>query len=131
LNIRCFILCTEGRCFVKEVDPEKQYFSFRNGDYPIIKQATKKNKENQSELIYIENNPLPIGTPQDIDPKDFLSSMMKQRALQDVKGELPMNPFLEALLSYFKNPGKLLMLAIVLLLIGIIAQQYLPQIFPR
>ena len=72
--------------------------------------------------VDIENHPLPVNT-EDLDEdsaQDFLSSLMKQRALQDIKGTA-ISPWQETLIDYLKNPTKILMLGLVLFIVAILA----------
>jgi hypothetical protein len=124
--MRVYILCKENKTKVLNVNPRKEYFEFRKGFYPILKDAVQKTREGEPELVYVENCPLPINfDPMSAsDASEFLQSMLKQRALQDVKDQIP-NEWLETLLDYLRNPSKILMLGIVIFILIALALAFI------
>jgi hypothetical protein len=123
VKIAAHILRKDRTIKTVKVHPDQDFFTFNNGDYSIIPTAinvtTKDGIINSSpELFYKEGCPTPIN----VDAKDeatFLDEVVMENALAALaQGRSNVFGFLVEL---WKNPGKLLLLAFV----GIIVYAFL------
>jgi hypothetical protein len=108
-----------------QVDPDHLYFKRRGHLYCMPKEAVntrvfEDQKNNpHAELIYVEGDPIPQTTAKMQSGTDFLENLVIENAIQSTAK--PKGFFLEILGDYLKSPGKILLLAFVVIIIGAFA----------
>lgn len=119
MKIRCIILRKDRSIEIVKANPSASHFRWKDGIYTIDKDAvnlTKKdgNANPTPELIYIEGNPQPISIDGTESTQEFLEHTVIENILRATAE--PTGFILDIIGDYLKDPSKLLMLVIVLII---------------
>ena len=118
-KIKIIILRKNRNADFTSISPDAPFFKRRGHLYTIPKEAIcmahfeYKTNNPRAELIYVEGDPIPISLEDTLVPVNVLSNLVIRNALK-ATGK-PKTAILELVMDYAKNPGKIFLLVIALI----------------